>query len=66
MLASGNYKRSDIEKQIIGADHTYIGSEVVKRWGFPETLIAPIAYHHHPHKCTTDSKKIKLLSQVVH
>jgi len=67
ILASGdNYKRSDIEKQIIGAEHTYIGSEVVKRWGFPETLIAPIAYHHQPHKYPGDSKKIKLLCQVVH
>jgi diguanylate cyclase (GGDEF)-like protein len=66
MLASGDYKRSDIEKQIIGADHTYIGSEVVKRWGFPETLVAPIAFHHHPHKYPGDSKKIRLLCQVVH
>ncbi|MDY0292277.1 MAG: HDOD domain-containing protein [Desulfuromonadaceae bacterium] len=42
ILASGdNYKRSDIEKQIIGAEHTYIGSEVVKRWGFPENPDCP-------------------------
>ena len=66
MLESADYKRSDIEKQIIGADHTYIGSEVVKRWGFPETLVAPIAFHHQPHKYSGDSKKVKLLCQVVH
>ena len=66
MLASGDFKRMDIEKQIIGADHAYIGSEVVKHWGFPETLRAPIAYHHQPHKYQGDSRQIKLLCQIVH
>ncbi|MDY0212522.1 MAG: GGDEF domain-containing protein [Desulfuromonadaceae bacterium] len=65
-VADSTTKLTDLEKQIIGADHTYIGSEIVKKWGFPETLIAPIEYHHAPHKYPGESKKIKLLCQVVH
>jgi len=68
MLVSSDsaVKCTDLEKQIIGADHTYIGSEIVKKWGFPETLVAPIAYHHSPHEYPGESQKIRLLCQVVH
>ncbi|MFA5700288.1 MAG: GGDEF domain-containing protein [Desulfuromonas sp.] len=64
--ADATLTRTELEKQIIGADHTYIGSEVVKKWGFPEALVAPIAYHHSPPEYPGDSKRIRLLCQVVH
>ena len=35
-----------IEKHIFGFDHQEIGSEVLKRWGFPKNIYAPIKYHH--------------------
>lgn len=65
-LTDSTNKRTELEKQIIGADHTYIGGEIVKKWGFPETLSAPIAYHHWPHEYQGESKRIRLLCQVVH
>lgn len=68
LLASEDSKTkiTDLEQQVIGADHTYIGSEIVKKWGFPETLVAPITYHHAPHEYPGELKKIKLLCHVVH
>ena len=35
-----------IEKHIFGFDHQEIGSEVLKKWGFPENIYLPIKYHH--------------------
>ena len=35
-----------IEKHIFGFDHQEIGSEVLKKWGFPENIYTPIKYHH--------------------
>jgi putative nucleotidyltransferase with HDIG domain len=39
---------SDTEKAILGIDHTEIGSELARKWSFPESLIDVIRYHHRP------------------
>jgi putative nucleotidyltransferase with HDIG domain len=36
----------EAEKQIIGADHTVVGSMLVEKWQFPKTLTENIRYHH--------------------
>jgi diguanylate cyclase (GGDEF)-like protein len=36
----------EIEKKIFGFDHQEIGSEMLKKWGLPETICLPIRYHH--------------------
>ena len=36
------------EKAVFGMDHTLVGTEVAKRWGFPEVLLIPLRYHHQP------------------
>ncbi|MDD3801983.1 MAG: GGDEF domain-containing protein [Desulfuromonas thiophila] len=58
--------RCAAELDIIGADHTFIGSEVVKRWGFPEALILPLRYHHEPHRCKTTSSTLRQLCNLVY
>ena len=35
-----------IERYIFGFDHQEIGSEILKKWGFPENIYMPIKYHH--------------------
>ena len=47
------------DKSIFKANHSFIGAEVAKKWGFPEVLIQPIQYHHEPAKCTSRNEKIK-------
>jgi HD-like signal output (HDOD) protein len=39
---------SETEKTILGVDHTEVGSELARRWSFPESLIDVIRYHHKP------------------
>ncbi|MFA6921583.1 MAG: HDOD domain-containing protein, partial [Gallionella sp.] len=37
-----------VEKEIIGADHAWIGHEVAKRWKFPLSIQQAIRDHHRP------------------
>jgi putative nucleotidyltransferase with HDIG domain len=39
---------SDTEKTILGIDHTEIGSNLARKWSFPQSLIDVIRYHHQP------------------
>ena len=39
---------SEVEKQVLGTDHTEVGSELAMSWSFPESLIATIRHHHQP------------------
>ncbi len=39
---------SETEKTILGIDHTEVGSELARRWSFPESLIDVIRHHHKP------------------
>lgn len=45
------------ENTIIGIDHAIIGYEVAKQWGFPESLLLPLMYHHAPESYTGENKK---------
>lgn len=46
------------EREIIGADHSWIGHEVVKRWKFPLVIQQAIRYHNAP--------KLEPLADLVH
>lgn len=64
--SSGEKDTIDIEEQIIGADHTSIGQEVAKMWGFPPELNIPILYHHSPQDFKDDDQKLRLTVNVVY
>ncbi|APG27012.1 diguanylate cyclase [Syntrophotalea acetylenivorans] len=57
--------RSQVENELIGADHAYIGSEVTRSWGFPDALVLPLRYHSAPADCGCDAT-IQRLCQVVY
>ncbi len=56
----------DVEESILGGNHSFIGAEVAKNWGFPEVLILPIQYHHEPEKCPSKNNKIQLSVKAVY
>ena len=39
------------ERRILGFDHTQLGSEVSKKWGFPESVLQTIRHHHDTSRC---------------
>jgi len=40
--------RRDAEEEIFHTQHSFIGYEVAKAWGFPDVLLLPMLYHHKP------------------
>jgi diguanylate cyclase (GGDEF)-like protein len=34
------------ERKVFGFDHQELGSQVLKKWGIPDTVYGPICYHH--------------------
>ncbi len=57
--------RCQVEQDLIGADHAFIGSEVARSWGFPDALVLPLRYHSDPTACSEGDETIKRLCQVV-
>ncbi len=47
-----------LEIDIIGAQHRVVGYEVAKKWGFPESLLMPIRYHHSPSEYQSDRPEL--------
>jgi putative nucleotidyltransferase with HDIG domain len=47
-LVDSGYSARDAETEVIGADHTKIGSWIAERWHLPKTLCWVIQYHHEP------------------
>ena len=39
---------SEVEKQVLGTDHTDVGADLALNWSFPESLVETIKYHHVP------------------
>ncbi|MEJ2727051.1 MAG: HDOD domain-containing protein [Deltaproteobacteria bacterium] len=39
---------SEVEKQVLGTDHTEVGASLALNWSFPESLIETIRHHHNP------------------
>lgn len=52
-----------IEKMIAGVNHGEIGSEVAKKWNFPEVIIDVIKYHHNPEDAP---EEVRSLASVVY
>ncbi len=36
----------DVEEKMLGADHTYFGAYLGRKWGFPQQLLSAIENHH--------------------
>jgi putative nucleotidyltransferase with HDIG domain len=39
---------SEVEKQVLGTDHTEVGASLAINWSFPESLVETIRHHHNP------------------
>jgi two-component system cell cycle response regulator len=65
-LDQGEQCTLSLESSAFGADHTYIGYEVAKSWGFPSALVMPILYHHAPEEYRGQDKQIQASIKAVH
>jgi putative nucleotidyltransferase with HDIG domain len=53
---------AEVEKRVLGTDHTEAGLELAQNWSFPESLVETIRHHHEPE----NAKKHKELVNIVH
>ena len=51
-----NVSLLDIEKEIIGMDHTEIGALLGEKWDLPDMFIDTIRFHHNPDKAKINPK----------
>jgi two-component system, cell cycle response regulator len=65
-VADNQYDTILAEEQIIGANHTFIGFEVAKHWGFPEGLLLPILHHHAPEQYEGNDIKVRQTTSAVY
>jgi two-component system cell cycle response regulator len=56
----------EAEREVFGGDHPVIGARVAKNWGFPDSLVAPIAYHHEPEKYKDNNPSIRATIKAVY
>ncbi|MEA3544529.1 MAG: HDOD domain-containing protein [Thermodesulfobacteriota bacterium] len=51
------------EQQRYHFDHQQVGSLLVKKWGLPERISIPIAFHHNPESAPDDQQKTSKIIQ---
>ena len=56
----------EIEREVIGADHAYVGYELTRRWAFPDLLSLPVLHHHEPDQYPGDDPALAQAIQVVY
>lgn len=39
---------SDVERSVLGVDHTVVGRRLAERWGLPQLIVDVVWLHHHP------------------
>ncbi len=54
------------EEAVFGLNHTLVGVEVAKSWGFPDVLLIPLQYHHHPEDYTGPNIAIRSTVRAVY
>ena len=60
------YDTISAEEDLLHGNHAFIGYEVAKHWGFPESLLQPILHHHDPAGYTGTNKKIAQTTKAVY
>lgn len=50
VVESGQHLQFDAERMVLGVTHPEVGMWLLRKWGLPDKLIYPIAYHHAFHR----------------
>lgn len=54
------------EEAVFNLNHSVVGVEVARHWGFPEVLLIPIQYHHQPDHYTGNNQTIRATIHAVY
>jgi len=51
----------EVEKDMLGIDHTEAGNELAHSWSLPESLIETITYHHNPENTIQNTELVHIV-----
>jgi putative nucleotidyltransferase with HDIG domain len=51
----------EVEKNILGIDHTEVGGDLAYSWSFPESLVETIRYHHKPENTVQNTELVHIV-----
>ena len=54
LVNNHNHTPLSAEKALLGMDHAQVGGEILKRWGLPENITAPVTHHHRVENTNAD------------
>jgi len=52
---------TEIEKNVLGIDHTEVGSDLAHSWSLPESLAETIRYHHRPENTVQNNELVDIV-----
>jgi putative nucleotidyltransferase with HDIG domain len=52
---------SEVEKQVLGTDHTEVGASLALKWSFPVSLVETIRHHHNPEDAQQYSELVHIV-----
>jgi HD-like signal output (HDOD) protein len=51
----------EVEKNVLGIDHTEVGGLLSQSWSLPESLIETIRYHHRPESAVQNTELVHVV-----
>jgi len=51
---------SEMEYEVLGFDHTEVGSALLEKWKFPAQLVKNVKYHHHSRPVQTEASIVNI------
>jgi len=61
LVNNRGYAFQEAEQEVLGMDHATVGSEIARRWHFPEPIRKAIARHHIEPDCQTEDDLVMLV-----
>lgn len=55
------YTLYNLEDQVFGFNHSYLGARIARKWGLPSYIVEAINYHHDPHMATERQKLVEIV-----
>ena len=66
-LPEAQWEKVDgVERELLGATHADVGSQVCLKWNLPEEIVEAVSFHHHPADAPTHGKLASIIAMADH
>ncbi len=64
LIEQNSYSISRAELEVFGTTHGALGAYLLGLWGFNDSIVEAVAYHHYPNECSDSSQGVLLSMHV--